>query len=320
MPDAALAAPIDQLDCVPRKTPLSPPRESALIQCCGLTTEFLAVQREVGAPRKPLLWRDHFTPYTEHRVPVRSIDSQYGASRASTEYRRPVRPLQARSVRWKQGALTGRSRIAGARTRLTRPTVRRHGAAGRESGHSAERVQVRRRHPTMHTHALTQPARTYAHAHDPRDQQSGATAPRGESHARVQRGCKCETRQAHLHAGDTCRQPSLDTVPTWKGGNHERFRSQVTVISSSWEHATRWCGGGGSGRSSKGSRIGRQQPKVVEVTCPDCRLDRIHHLSHFALQKIAPMRNGQGRVLGNVQSSPVKEIFNHFFGGRFAGV
>ena len=50
MPNAALAAPIDQLDRVPRKTPLSPPRESALTQCCGLTTEFSPSKREVGAP------------------------------------------------------------------------------------------------------------------------------------------------------------------------------------------------------------------------------------------------------------------------------
>ena len=50
MPNAALAAPIDQLDRVPRKTPLSPPRESALTQCCGLTTELSPSKREVGAP------------------------------------------------------------------------------------------------------------------------------------------------------------------------------------------------------------------------------------------------------------------------------
>ena len=50
MPDAALAAPTDQLDRVLQKTPLSPPRESALTNACGLATEFLAVQREVGPP------------------------------------------------------------------------------------------------------------------------------------------------------------------------------------------------------------------------------------------------------------------------------
>ena len=66
MPDAALAAPIDQLDRVPRKTPLSPPRESAPTNACGLRTEFLAVQREVGAPPETAPLAGPYHPLAQH--------------------------------------------------------------------------------------------------------------------------------------------------------------------------------------------------------------------------------------------------------------
>ena len=70
-----------------------------------------------------------------------------------------------------------------------------------------------------------------AHAHDSRDQQSGAMVPRGESQATVQRGCKCAgvtRRCTHTHSHNQRARTHMHTTHATNSPAPRRRGARVT--------------------------------------------------------------------------------------------